>query len=79
MVALACCVISACEKVPLLVPTASLVTVSVSRTVLPIDGTAQVVATVTESSGTPVHNGTVVTFMTTLGAVEPSVAPTMNG
>ena len=77
MVALACCVISACEKVPLLVPTASLVTVSVSRTVLLIDGAPEVV--VTESSGTPVHKGTLVAFMTTLGSVEPSVAPTMNG
>jgi len=59
-------------------PPAFLVTVSVSRTVLPIDGTAEVVDTVTELSGTPLHNGMVVSFMTTLGAVEPSVAPTRN-
>ena len=69
----------ACEKVPLLAPTASVITIVTSRSVLPINGTAQIIATVTEQSGTPPQNGTLVTFTTTLGTLEPQEAVTRNG
>jgi hypothetical protein len=38
-----------------------------------------ITATVIESAGTPVQNGTVVTFTTTLGTIEPNEARTNNG
>ena len=71
--------LGSCDKVPLLAPTESVITLVSNRTVLPINGTAQLVATVIEQSGTPAHNGTLVTFTTTLGILDPSEAPTNNG
>ena len=71
--------VGSCDKVPLLAPTASTITVVSSRSVLPIAGTAQIIATVIEQSGTPAHNGTLVTFTTTLGTLQPREAVTRNG
>ena len=71
--------IGSCEKVPLLAPTASTITLVSSRSVLPISGVAQITATVIEQSGTPAHNGTLVTFTTTVGTLEPQEAVTNNG
>ncbi len=71
--------IGSCDKVPLLAPTASVMTIVSSRSVLPVNGTAQIKATVIEQSGTPAHNGTLVTFTTTLGTLEPQEAVTSNG
>ena len=71
--------LGSCEKVPLLAPTQSIITVVSSRSVLPISGTAQIIATVIEQSGTPTHNGTLVTFTTTLGTLQPREAVTRNG
>jgi hypothetical protein len=69
----------ACDKVPLLAPTGSAITLSATSLVLPIGGSTDVVATVIESAGTPAHNGTLVTFSTTLGSIEPREARTTNG
>jgi PKD repeat protein len=69
----------ACDKVPLLAPTASTITLTVSTTSLGVNGTAQVIATVIEQSGTPVHNGTMVTFTGSLGSFDPPDASTTNG
>ncbi len=71
--------LGSCEKVPLLAPTASTITIVSNRTVLPINGTAQIIATVIEQSGSPAHNGTLVTFTTTLGTLAPREAVTDNG
>ena len=71
--------LGSCEKVPLLAPTASTITVVSSRSVLPINGTAEITATVIEQSGSPTHNGTLVTFTTTLGTLSPREAVTRNG
>lgn len=70
---------AACDKVPLLAPTQSTINLSVSTTTLAVNGTAQVIATVTEQPGTPVQNGTLVTFTGSLGAFEPLEATTVNG
>jgi hypothetical protein len=70
---------AACDKVPLLAPTESTVSLTVSTTTLPVNGTAQVIATVIEQAGTPVHNGTMVTFTGSLGTFDPPEAPTKNG
>lgn len=71
--------LSACDKVPLLAPTSSTITLTVSTTVVPVNGTAEISASVTESAGTPVQNGTVVTFTSSFGAIEPTEARTQGG
>lgn len=71
--------LSACDKVPLLAPTSSTVTLTVSTTVVPVNGTAEVSASVTEAAGTPVQNGTVVTFTSSFGLIEPIEARTEGG
>ncbi len=68
-----------CDKVPLFAPTASTITLSINRTTLPINGTAEVTATVIESAGTSVQNGTLVTFTSNLGTFEPPEAETQGG
>jgi PKD repeat protein len=69
----------ACDKVPLLAPSASTITLSSNLTTVQANGVAEIRATVLESSGTPVQNGTTVTFTATLGAVAPVDARTVNG
>lgn len=71
--------LSACDKVPLLAPTSSTITLTVSTTVVPVNGTAGVSASVTEAAGTPVQNGTVVTFTSSFGVIEPIEARTEGG
>jgi len=100
---------ASCDKVPLLAPTGSVITLFATATTVPSNGSMEIVATVIEQgqstaapttpttpgqtpttpttptssssqgAGTPVHNGTVVTFTTTIGRVEPAEARTNNG
>jgi hypothetical protein len=70
---------SACDKVPLLAPTESTIVLNVNSTTVPVNGTAQVIASVTESAGTPVQNGTVVTFTSSLGTIDPVEGRTQGG
>jgi adhesin/invasin len=83
----------ACRKVPLLAPSGSAIFLTVSTNTLAIDGAAEITAFVlegafsvgtggantSEGGGQPVHNGTVVTFTTSLGRLEPGEAKTSNG
>jgi hypothetical protein len=66
----------ACQKVPLLAPTGSTITLTSTATTLPTGGSAEVIAQVIEASGTPPHEGTHVTFTTSLGTIQPSEAET---
>jgi PKD repeat protein len=69
-----------CEKVPLLAPTGSTITLSTATSALGFNGTAEIVAQVLEAAGTPPHSGTHVTFSTNLGSFEPAEAQTdVNG
>ena len=97
---------SSCDKVPLLAPTGSVITLFATANTVPSNGSMEIVATVIEQgtastttppanggttttpgttatstpgAGTPVHNGTVVTFTTTIGRIEPAEARTDNG
>jgi PKD repeat protein len=70
---------TACDKVPLMAPTETTITLFANTTTLPVNGTAEITATVIESAGTPVQNGTVVIFFTSLGTIEPVEARTHNG
>ena len=67
---------SGCDKVPLLAPSGSLITLTASTTALPVNGSTVLIAQLIEASGTPPHSGTRVTFSTTLGTVEPASADT---
>ena len=70
---------SACDKVPLTSPTGSTITLAIDKSILPINGAAQVTAIVVESAGTAVQNGTVVSFTTTHGRLDPVEVKTLNG
>lgn len=68
--------LASCDTVPLTAPTDSTVLLIVSTTVVPVNGTADLIASVIEKAGTPVHNGTIVTFTSSFGTVEPREART---
>jgi len=98
---------TACDKVPLLAPSGSVITLFATAPSVGLNGTTEIVATVIEQgvtatpttppangapggtattpssgqpgAGTPVQNGTLVSFTTTLGRIEPSEARTNNG
>lgn len=76
---LAAVAVSGCDKVPLLAPTNTTIRLTSGLGVLPIAGSTEIIAIVIESAGTPVQNGTVVTFTSSLGTVEPREARTANG
>jgi Invasin, domain 3/PKD domain len=68
-----------CQKVPLLAPSGSVITLTSSATVLPLNGSLTLAAQVIEASGNPPHSGTHVGFTTTLGTIQPSDAETDKG
>jgi hypothetical protein len=70
---------TSCDKMPLSAPTESTITLFANSTSVGLSGSVDITATVIESAGTPVQNGTVVTFTTTLGTVDPVEARTNNG
>ncbi len=93
----------ACDKMPLVAPTGTIITLFANSTVLPVNGSIEITAvaieggaastgtgtttgstgstgaTATPGQGTPVHNGTVISFTTTLGRIEPQEARSHNG
>ena len=69
-------VVSSCQRVPLLAPSGSVISLTSAATVLPFNGTTTITGQVIEASGSPPHSGTHVTFTTTLGAIQPSDAQT---
>lgn len=69
----------ACDKVPLLAPTGSKLALFAADDSVPLNGSTTITATLLEAAGTPVQNGTVITFTTTLGSIEPREARTSNG
>lgn len=81
-----------CQKMPLVAPSGTALSLLASTNVLPINGSTDITAvliegvlaggtttSVTAGGGTPVHNGTLVTFTTTLGRLEPAEAKTTDG
>jgi hypothetical protein len=71
--------IAACDKMPLSAPTESTITLYASSTTVGLNSSVDITATVIEAAGTPVNNGTVVNFTTTLGTIDPVEARTTNG
>lgn len=76
---IAAVVAASCDKVPLTSPTGSTILLSASSNIVPIDGSAEITATVTESAGTAVQNGTTVVFRADLGRMDPQESQTVNG
>ena len=86
---------TSCDSMPLTAPSGSAITLVASANVLSITGSADITALVIEGgltagdgetggttssgTGTPVHNGTRVTFLTTLGRIVPAEAETKDG
>ncbi|MBW8867854.1 MAG: Ig-like domain-containing protein [Acidobacteria bacterium] len=66
----------ACQKVPLLAPAGSTMTLTTAASTLPINGSTDVIAQIIEAGGVPPHEGTRVTFTTSLGRLQPSEADT---
>jgi hypothetical protein len=88
-------VIASCDKVPLLAPTGTVINLFPTTNTVSLNSQVDIVATAIENgvdvgtgtgtsssragAGTPVQNGTVISFTTTLGRIEPSEARTHNG
>ena len=85
---------SACDKAPLLAPGGTVIFLNATSSSVPATGSVDIIAVLLEqgststggtgsattpSSGTPVHNGTLVSFTSTIGRVEPAEARTENG
>jgi hypothetical protein len=68
-----------CDKMPLTAPSSSTITLYAARVTVGLNGSVDITATVIESAGTPVQNGTVVTVTTTLGSIDPAEARTNAG
>jgi hypothetical protein len=101
LLALPLALVAACDKVPLLAPTGSVITLLAATSTVSLNSEVTIIATVIENGqapagtgtgtgtgtttttrsggGTPVQNGTVITFTTTIGRIEPSEARTHNG
>src|SRR5712691_9177221 len=69
----------ACQRVALLAPAGSTITLTTLATTLPLSGTTNLIAQVIEPAGTPPQRGTLVTFTTSLGTIEPVEAETDPG
>src|SRR5436190_7957434 len=69
----------ACQRVALLAPTGSTITLTSLATTLPLNGTTSLIAQVIEPAGTPPQRGTLVTFTTSLGTIQPIEAETDPG
>lgn len=84
---------AACDKAPLLAPGGTVIFLSATASSVPASGSVDIIATLIEqgtasagpdstttpAAGTPVHNGTLVSFTTTIGRIEPAEAQTQNG
>ena len=98
---------AACDRMPLLAPTGTVITLFTTSSTVPANGEIEIIATLIErgtapapttpatpgtpttpttptttttaAAGTPVQNGTLVTFTTTIGRIEPREARTNNG
>lgn len=82
----------ACDRVPLTAPSGTAITLIAMAETVPADGSVEILAVLIEGGlgtgnnpevepgvGTPVHDGTVVTFTTSLGRIEPTEARTREG
>ncbi|HEX6324337.1 MAG TPA: PKD domain-containing protein [Vicinamibacterales bacterium] len=95
LLAAAAVAVSACDKAPLLAPGGTVIFLNAASSSVAATGTVDIIAVLLEqgttssgngtgssttpASGTPVHNGTLVSFTSTIGRIEPAEARTENG
>jgi hypothetical protein len=88
-------VVSSCDKVPLTAPTGTVINLFAAANSVSLNSSVDVIATAIENgrdtgtstgttsstagAGTPVQNGTLISFTTTVGSIQPSEARTHNG
>src|SRR5574338_1007652 len=87
-------VVASCDKVPLLAPTGTVINLFATANTVSLNSEVSIIATAIENgvdvgsgsgstgssgAGTPVQNGTLISFTTTIGSIEPSEARTHNG
>lgn len=86
-------IVSSCDKVPLLAPTGTVINLFATANTVSLNTEMEIIATAIENgsdagsgttagsaaAGTPVQNGTLISFTTTIGRIEPSEARTHNG
>ena len=70
---------SGCEQALQTAPTSSVLTLTSPANAVDLNNSMSITATVTSSNGRAVDDGTLVTFTTTLGRVEPNEARVANG
>lgn len=70
---------SGCERAPLFAPTTATIVLTSATKALPTGGSTDLTAFVSESSGTPVLDGTTVRFTASFGAVDPIEVETRKG
>ena len=69
----------ACQRVALLAPAGSTITLTSLAATVPLNGTTNLIAQVIEPAGTPPQRGTLVSFTTSLGTIQPIEAETDPG
>lgn len=95
LLAVAAVAASACDKAPLLAPGGTVIFLNATSSAVSATGQVEIIAvlleqgttstgtgtgtTTTPATGTPVHNGTLVSFTSTIGRIEPAEARTENG
>src|SRR5438046_8218182 len=67
---------AACQKVPLLAPSGSTISLTASNTAVPSNGTVQPIAQVLQPAVTPPHSGAHGILTTSLGTMTPSAVDT---
>jgi hypothetical protein len=88
-------IVSSCDRVPLLAPTGSVINLFATTNTVSLNSSVDIIATAIENgtdvgsgsgtttstagAGTPVQNGTLISFTTTIGTIQPSEARTRNG
>jgi PKD repeat protein len=79
LTALAASLAGACDKVPLVSPTGSTITLFANAASVPSGSSIEIIGTIRESGGHQVQNGTLVSFTSTIGSLDPREARTHNG
>ena len=77
--ALAALAAGGCERALQVAPSSSTLALTAAEASVPLNGSITVTATVTNSGGAAIADGTLVTFASTLGTIEPREAYTSNG
>jgi hypothetical protein len=71
--------IAACSSSPLFAPTGTTITLFSNSQIVALNGSAQITASVLETGGNAVQDGTTVTFASSLGTMSPTDATTHGG